>query len=171
MDGRKGRPSTGFSPSPVVNGRHPWIFRKVHNNIHIKLITINLTVKQDPSTSAPSAQCLTPLLQRSIYRFITLTARSQASIANHLNITSNRRGRWMTADDGVFTVPGRQRASCRHLSARTGRTDLVPSRPSWRDLRRHYSPRPSDGTVENTAQHLPPHPPSAVWRLRRQRPL
>jgi len=27
----------------------------------------------------------------------------------------------MTADDGVFTVPGRQRASSRHLYARTGR--------------------------------------------------
>ena len=86
-----------FSPSPVVNGRHPWIFRKVHNNIHIKLITITLTVTQDPSASAPSAQCLTPLLQRSIYRFITLTARSEASIANHLNISSNRP---ITAGDG-----------------------------------------------------------------------
>jgi len=56
----------------------------------------------------------------------------------------------MTADDGVFTVPSRQRVSCRHLAARTGWTDLVPSRPSWRDLRRHCRPRPSDGTVENT---------------------
>jgi len=56
----------------------------------------------------------------------------------------------MTADDGVFTVPGRQQASCRHLSTRTGRMDLVPSLPSWRDLRRHYRPRLSDGTVENT---------------------
>ncbi|KAF8533284.1 hypothetical protein BDD12DRAFT_899677 [Trichophaea hybrida] len=59
----------------------------------------------------------------------------------------------MSAGDGENAVIGRQRPSSRHSYARTGRTVLAPSRPSWQDLGRHCRPRPSDGTVENTADH------------------
>jgi hypothetical protein len=61
-DGRIGRPGTEHSPSPAVNCRHPWIFLSVHN-IHIKLITIILTLKQGPLASVLSIQCLIPLIK------------------------------------------------------------------------------------------------------------
>ncbi|KAF8531594.1 hypothetical protein BDD12DRAFT_26362 [Trichophaea hybrida] len=38
----------------------------------------------------------------------------------------------MTADDGIYAVPGRHRPTCRPQRARTGRTALAPSRPSCR---------------------------------------
>ena len=41
------------------------------------------------------------------------------------------RGPTISAGDGIFAVPG-------------------SPRPSWRNIRRHRRPRPSDGTVENT---------------------
>jgi len=64
----------------------------------------------------------------------------------------------MSARDGENAVIGRQRPSSRHSYARPGRTVLAPSRPSWQDLGRHCRPRPSDGTVENTAHtsRIPP---------------
>jgi len=45
----------GVGPSPVVIYRHPWIFLNILNS-YIKLITIILTLKQDPLASAPSVQ-------------------------------------------------------------------------------------------------------------------
>jgi hypothetical protein len=60
--GRIGRPGTEHSPSPAVNCRHPWIFLSVHN-IHIKLITIILTLKQGHLASVLSIQCLIPLIK------------------------------------------------------------------------------------------------------------
>jgi len=58
----------------------------------------------------------------------------------------------MTADDGVLTVPGRQRPSSRHSHATTGRTKYSPSRPSCHDLGQHHRPQPSDRTVENAVK-------------------
>jgi len=71
--GRRGwwgqaRPMGAVSHRPHARARQHRTLEKPPGQIpsqqYIKLITITLTVKQNPSASAPSAQCLTLLLQR-----------------------------------------------------------------------------------------------------------
>ena len=64
---------------------------------------------------------------------------SQFNISIRTRLISTR-GLWMTAGDGTLTVPGRHRPSNRHSYARTGRTVMEASRPSWQDFGRHAVP-------------------------------